>query len=150
MRHFNGLRKFGGQVMKIKRVKYAELSAKQKEIYNFQKLSGVLADYRFNCIKLHDDWLGADFLAYHKDENNTLRVQLKSRLCIYKKYSGKNLHIAFPYRNVWYLIPHDRLVEIVGEVTSWLHTNSWVEKGGYSSATLPKNLLENLSEYTLN
>ena len=30
--------------MKLQRVRYGELSAKQREIYNFQKLAGVLAD----------------------------------------------------------------------------------------------------------
>ena len=29
--------------MKLQRVKYEDLSAKQKEIYNFQKLAGLLA-----------------------------------------------------------------------------------------------------------
>lgn len=53
--------------MKFEHIKYNGLSGKQQEIYNFQKIAGVLADYRFNCIKLADDWRGADFLAYHKD-----------------------------------------------------------------------------------
>ena len=62
------------------------LNPKQKEIYNFQKIAAALADYGFNCIKLQDDWLGADFLAYHKDGSQTLRVQLKGRVTIDKKY----------------------------------------------------------------
>ena len=39
------------------------LNGKQKEIYNFQKSAALLADYGFNCIKLTDDWQGADCLA---------------------------------------------------------------------------------------
>ncbi|MED7788400.1 hypothetical protein [Francisella sp. 19X1-34] len=53
-----------------------------KKKFFFQKVSSLLADYGFNCIKLADDWQGADFLAYHKDVDNTLRVQLKSKLTI--------------------------------------------------------------------
>ena len=47
--------------MKFERIDYAELNAKQKEIYNFQKVAALLADFGFNCIKLADDWQGADF-----------------------------------------------------------------------------------------
>ena len=59
----------------LRRVVYQELTGKQKEIYNYQKVAAKLADYGFNCIKLDDDWMGADFLAYHKDGSLTLRVQ---------------------------------------------------------------------------
>ena len=44
--------------MKLQKVKYEELTAKQKEIFNFQKVAAQLADYGFNCIKLDDDWRG--------------------------------------------------------------------------------------------
>ena len=64
--------------MQFLKVEYNELSAKQKEIFNFQKVAAILADYGFNCIKPADDWQGADFLAYHKDEDETLKVQLKA------------------------------------------------------------------------
>lgn len=64
--------------MKLKKIKYSDLNARQKEIYNFQKVAAILADYGFNCIKLADDWQGADFLAYHKDGKETLRIQLKA------------------------------------------------------------------------
>lgn len=39
-------------------------------------MAAKLADYGFNCIKLADDCQGADFLAYHKDGEETLEVQL--------------------------------------------------------------------------
>ena len=47
--------------MKLQRINYNNLNAKQKEIFNFQKVAAILADYGFNCIKLSDDWQGADF-----------------------------------------------------------------------------------------
>ena len=135
--------------MKLQRINYADLNAKQKEIYNFQKIAGVLADYGFNCIKLDDDWQGADFLAYHKDESQTLRVQLKARLSIAKKYIAKDLYIAFPVDGIWYLLPHDQLVEIARAVTPWMVSQSWVERGGYSSGNPSKAMRERLKDFSL-
>jgi len=42
--------------------------------------------YNFYRIKLADDWRGADYPAYHADGVDTLRVQLKARISINKKY----------------------------------------------------------------
>jgi hypothetical protein len=123
------------------------LNGRQKELFNFQKIAATLADYGFNCIKLADDWLGADFLAYHIDGTTTLKVQLKSRLTIDKKYVGKDIWIAFPYKDYWYLVKHERLVEKVGLKTKWLLSSSWLNKdGGYHSASINKSLLEGLAE----
>ena len=138
--------------LRLQPIRYAELNAKQKEIYNFQKIAADLADYGFNCIKLQDDWQGADFLAYHKDGSQTLRVQLKGRVTIDKKYLGRDLHIAFPFRDgsrrVWYLVPHDELVEHIGEHTNWLNTPSW-KRGAYSSVSLNPQLRVALESYRL-
>ncbi len=121
--------------MRFEKIKYSELNSRQKEIFNFQKVAGILASYGFNCIKLADDWQGADFLAYHKDGINTLKVQLKARLTIDKKYLGKNLYIAFPVSRSkrWCLIEHNKLVKLVSENTNWLNSASWKEKGIYHS-----------------
>jgi hypothetical protein len=129
----------------LKKISYSELKAPQKEIYNFQKVSGLLADYGFNCIKLIDDWHGADFLAYHKD-GETLKVQLKGRLTIAKKYLGKALWMAFPTHGHWYLVEHDRLVEMVRASTNWLNTNAWKTEETYHSANPNPSLLRSLSE----
>jgi hypothetical protein len=135
--------------MKLIKIDYNTLNSRQKEIFNFQKISGLLADYGFNCIKLADDWQGADFLAYHKDGLDTMKIQLKSRLTIDKKYSGKELYVAFPFNSRWYLIEHDTLIEKVEQYTNWLNTDSWVKKGFYHSAAPSTLLMENLSEYKL-
>jgi hypothetical protein len=135
--------------MKLERIEYSDLNAKQKEVFNFQKVAGELADFGFNCIKLADDWQGADFLAYHKDGTNTLKVQLKSRLLIAKKYVGKELFMAFPIRVHWYLIEHERLIEIIGKTTSWLDSPSWQKEGLYSSGNPNSALLEALSPWKL-
>ncbi len=131
----------------FKKIAYKTLKGRQKELFNFQKIAATLADYGFNCIKLADDWLGADFLAYHIDGTTTLKVQLKSRLTIDKKYVGKDIWIAFPYKDHWYLIKHDGLVEKVGIGTRWLASSSWTKReGGYSSTSINKDLLESLAE----
>ncbi len=135
--------------MKLMRVDYADLSSKQKEVFNFQKVAGALADYGLNCIKLADDWQGADFLAYQKDGEQTLKVQLKARVTIDRKYLGKDLYMAFPHNGIWYLIHHDELVRIAGETTNWLRTPSWREHGGYSSANPNQEMLAGLSDFSL-
>ena len=133
----------------FKKVRYGNLNARQKELFNFQKIAATLADYGFNCIKLADDWQGADFLAYHLDGTTTLRVQLKSRLAIQKKYRNKNIWIAFPHKSQWYLIEHDQLVSKVGKTTNWLKSPSWRTAHGYSSSSVNQGLLERLAENKL-
>jgi len=128
--------------MALTKIEYESLNSKQREIYNFQKIAAVLADYGFNCMKLSDDWQGADFIAYHKDGNETLKIQLKARVSIDKKYLGKGLYVAFPLNGFWYMVEHDRLVEFVGERTNWLNTESWTQKGCYNSASPSRELME--------
>ncbi|HRQ90110.1 MAG TPA: hypothetical protein PLA50_15025 [Bacteroidia bacterium] len=135
--------------MPIQRIPYSELNSRQRENYNFQKLAAILADYGFNCIKLSDDWQGADFLAYHIDGINTLRVQLKGRMSIDRKYIGKNLHMAFPSCGDWYLIDHDHLVQIVSKHTNWLNTSSWIDNGIYNSDAPSKILRDALKEFRI-
>jgi hypothetical protein len=135
--------------MPLIHIQYQDLNARQREIFNFQKVAAILADYGFNCIKLADDWQGADFLAYHIDGNNTLRVQLKGRMSIERKYIGKNLFMAFPANQSWHLVEHDRLVEIVSEHSNWLNTHSWIERGIYNSAAPNRQLLGALKEFKL-
>ena len=134
--------------LNLKKVEYQNLNPKQQEIYNFQKVAAMLADYGFNCIKLADDWQGADFLAYHKNGSDTLRVQLKGRICINKKYIDKNLFIIFPVResekirhDSWYLIEHKKLISLIEEHTNWLDTSTWRNKGKYSAKKPNEQLL---------
>ena len=133
----------------LKRIDPQKLNGKQKEIYNFQKSAALLADFGFNCIKLSDDWEGADFLAHHFDGKPTLRVQLKSRLTIDRKYLGQELWMNFPSSGTWYLVPHDKLVETIGETTNWLNTSSWQENGSYSSANPSPRLLQQLHSFAV-
>ena len=135
--------------MRLERITYGDLNSKQKEIYNFQKVAALLADYGFNCIKLDDDWQGADFLAYHKDGATTLKVQLKTRAGISQKYVGKDLYLAFPADGRWYLLLHDELVSLAAETTSWLQSSSWIDKGEYSVAQPSRRMLKHLSDHAV-
>ena len=140
--------------LKLQQVNYDKLNSRQQEIYNFQKLAAVLVDYGFNCIKLSDDWQGADFLADHKDGQQTLRVQLKARLTISKKYIGKNLFIAFPvghvFKRTWYLVAHDELVNLLKKNTPYLDSKSWQKPNGeYSLSTHSPKLLDKLTPFKL-
>lgn len=130
-------------------IRYSELNARQKEVYNFHKVAAALAEYGFNCIRLSDDWQGADFLAYHKDGRDTLKVQLKSRLTIDKKYIGRDLYVVFPIKESWCLVSHDALVDLVRDLTNWLDTVSWKDKGIYHSDSPSAALLGKLKTHIL-
>ena len=93
----------------FRRIQYGRLNSRQQESYNFQKISGVLADYGFTTIRLSSDWKGADFIAQHRDDKTYLKVQLKGRLTLAKKYRKKDIWIGFPYGDSWYLVPHDEM-----------------------------------------
>ena len=133
---------------RFRRVAYKKLNSRQKESYNFHKLAAELADYGFTCMQLADDWEGADFLAVHYLGDSVLKVQLKGRLTIATKYVGKDLWIAFPHGGEWYMVEHERLVEIIGECTTFLESDSWA-KGWYSTASPSKVLLERLQTHRM-
>ena len=38
--------------MRLRKINYGDLSGRQKEAFNFQKVAGLLAEYGYNCIKL--------------------------------------------------------------------------------------------------
>jgi hypothetical protein len=97
--------------MKLQRIDYRELSSKAKENYNFHQVAALLAGFGFNSIRMTDDSMGADFLAPHIDGNTVLKVQLKSRLTVSKKYVGKEIWIAFPHNGDWFMFPHDEGME---------------------------------------
>ncbi|MYC30586.1 MAG: hypothetical protein F4X65_10955 [Chloroflexi bacterium] len=132
-------------------ISYSRLNAKQKEIYNFQKAAAVLADYGFDCIKLADDWGGADFLAYNKDREKTYKVQLKTRASVWKKYKNKDLWMLFQSpvsKGPWYMIHHDKLLELVRQNTTWLESEVW-EDGECLNRKPTKELRKALAPYII-
>ena len=135
---------------KFERVAYASLNSRQQEIYNFQKVSGLLAEYGFATLRLTDDWSGADFLAVHVNGETILRVQLKGRMTFEHKYRGKAIWICFRHKGVVYLYPHDDLLAVALAQTNIGNTESWKKPGGgYSFPSPPAALQEALSQFCL-
>lgn len=130
-------------------ISYERLNARQQENYNMLKLGAVIADYGFDLIRLSDDWQGADCIANHIDGSTFLKVQLKGRLTIDKKYLEKDLYIAFRNGRDWYLYPHDELIEKLFDADIALHTNSWIEKGHYSWPSLSTKIENIIAPYIL-
>ncbi|MCX7069488.1 MAG: hypothetical protein NTW01_00615 [Gammaproteobacteria bacterium] len=132
----------------FEQVRYEALNARQKESYNFQKLSGVLASYGFVTIRLSDDWNGADFLAQHIN-GSTLRVQLKGRLTFSCDYIGKDLWVAFRTGEQWFLFPHDEVLEQALLLTNIRNTEAWSSGRRYSFPVVPASLQGVLSAFRL-
>ena len=131
-------------------VSYKELNSRQQENYNFQKVAARLADYGFNCLRLSDDWQGADFIACHVDNETFLKVQLKGRLVIDKKYCGKDIFIAFFHGDDCYVYPHDEFLNYLtqqGRLGKRGSIKGWEEKGIRSWPEPPSWALELLSDY---
>ena len=133
--------------MKKELVDYFKLNSKQKELYNFQILTKILGNYGYLCTRLSADWSDADFVAQHYKTGQIYRIQQKSRLTIDKKYENNNLYIAFPYNGRWFIILHDKLVDIVSKTTDFLKSDSWIQKGKYSTDKPSKKLLDELVDY---
>ena len=133
----------------LERIAYGELNSRQKESYNFQKVSAVLADFGFTTIRLSDDWQNADFIAQHMDQVTFLKVQLKGRVTFAKKYEGKKIFIAFPRGGAWYLYPHDELLKKVLDSGIVGDSSSWREKGGYSFRGISRQMNVWLAKYQI-
>jgi hypothetical protein len=137
--------------LKLQKVDYEKLNARQKETYNFQKMSGRLADYGFTCILLSDDWKGADFLAYHFSKEIMLKVQLKGRLTFQGKYRGLDLHIGFRDGERYYLYPHDTLRHELHEA-GFVTPDSpvqWRENWNRTWNYVPKTIRPYLEKYEI-
>lgn len=134
--------------MQLAKIAYSDLNARQKENFNFQKVSAVLAEYGFVTFRLSDDWQGADFIALHVT-GEVLRVQLKSRLAFYRKYENKGLHVAFSDGEAWYLYPHDELLAKILQTTRIGSTLSWQKRDGYSFAGLSRPVRKLLEAYRI-
>lgn len=112
----------------------AALSSKDKEVYNYHHLTALLSEYGFGSDWVRNDSNGADFLAYHSESGDVLKVQLKGEgLHIAKKYEGKDIYMAclLPGER-WALIPHDELKVILQKlVPNAFSGQTWIEKGTY-------------------
>ena len=130
-------------------IPYEKLNSKQKEAYNLQKVSSILADLGFVTIRMSSDWGGADFIAQHLT-GVFLRVQLKSRLSFAKKYQGKDkeLYICFRDADRWYLYPHDEMLKLNLD-RRYIGKKFWDEHKDYSKPNPSKGQRQLLEPYEL-
>jgi hypothetical protein len=120
--------------MIFEKVSYGALNSKQKENYNFHKIASALADYGYDSMRLNNDWQGADFIAVKNDE--MLKVQLKGRFTVDKKYLGKKIYIAFIEDNIVKIYEHDEAVNMLPDNIK--QSDSWNIHGSYSWGKTPK------------
>lgn len=132
--------------MEFKKIRYEDLNARAQELYNFQKVSAVLADYGFSTMWLTNDWSGADFLAVHFDGDHYLKVQLKGRLTFDTKYKGKNIYVCFRCDDETYLYPHDQVLQ---QLEHRISDRKWQADGKWSSGRLTSQNKQLLSDYRL-
>ena len=116
------------------KIDYDSLNSKQKESFNYHKVASALADYGYDSMRLNNDWEGADFIAVKGDE--MIKVQLKGRFTVDKKYIGKDIFIAFIEDNIVKIYKHDDVVAMLPK--NILDSISWSEKGAYSWGQTPK------------
>jgi hypothetical protein len=126
----------------LSKVPYRKLNSRQREAHNFQKLSAALADYGYSTIRLQDDWQGADLIAQHHGGIDFLKIQLKSRLVLDKRYVGKDIYVAFPDKGAWYIYEHDALLAALTATGKITGTASWKTHGSYSWPGLPRSVLK--------
>ncbi len=141
---------FGQMTLALAKIDYHDLNSRQKENFNFMKLSALLADFGYTTMRLSDDWGGADFIAVHID-GSSLKVQLKGRLLIDSKYLGKGIYIAFrdgaPQDGTWYLYPHDEMLTLLSHAKGIDKTRAWMEAESYHYPRLSEDLLRLLKPY---
>jgi hypothetical protein len=135
--------------LNLKLIRYASLNARQKENYNYQKLSALLADYGFVTMRLSDDWKGADMIAQHIDGDTFLKIQLKGRLTFCMKYQNRGLYIAFRSGRDWYLYPHDEMLVKIDAIVKFRNSPSWEKYEEHSFAKLTKPLFQLLNPYQI-
>lgn len=154
------LKQLGVEIEELENVQGRGKKAKRTESLNYAEMSLKLQKYGLETMWVRDDWHGADMIAYHPDPSKgvCLWIQLKSRITIKRQYINKgNLCIAFKHTYTckktktettdWYLIPHNKLLEIVPE--SWQKSDSWVTRGIYHAASPSSEILPQLSSYKI-
>jgi len=137
----------------MEKINYTNLNSRQKELYNYHKISSILADYGFFTIKISDDWESADFIAMHCFTKDFIKVQLKGCLSFAKKYINKDLIICFQDRRTlsWYMYPHDEILEkLLNGLRDFSNTDSWKKEDGmYTFPSIPSKLFPILNQYKI-
>jgi len=115
-----------GKKLLLNKIDYKSLNSTQKANYNFQKISGSLAEYGFNCVKLDNLWEGANIIATHIDSKQILRIRHKGRFTVDHKYRDKNLFIFYVENGLNKLYYHDDAYKFAKHGEANL---TWKERG---------------------
>lgn len=117
-----------------RKIDYYNLNSKEKENHNYHKIAASLADYGYDSMRLNNDWDGADFIAIR--QNKILKIQLKGRFTIDKKYIGKDIFVSFFEEGKVKIYKHDEALKLIPENVKT--SKSWSEVGSYSWGKTPK------------
>ena len=130
----------------VKRENYLQMSNKEQEAYHAALLKSEIAIRGYVAVDTPTDKHAADLVAFRPENpsRTALWIQLKSRLTIDKRYTDKDLYIAFPEKpgnagTDWFIYPHDDFVDFCNEEGKWV-TNEWCwgVHGSYTSISIPK------------
>ena len=127
----------------------AETTAPSGMAYNISEARRALTQFGYSCSSPSRGTQDAQIVARVPRENMSINVRCPGRVAIQAKFLEKDIHVCFPARGGWYLVPHDDLVQIAGETTPWLDSHSWRDRGWYSSANPSKRMLARLAPYSL-
>jgi hypothetical protein len=126
----------------LTKVSYKDLNSKQKENYNYHKVASALAEYGYDSMRLNNDWEGADFISVKGDD--MIKIQLKGRFTLDKKYEKKELYIAFIEKGIIKIYLHDEALAIA--TSNITDSKSWTENGSYSINQTPKHYSQVIKE----
>ena len=126
----------------LNKVSYKDLNSKQKENYNYHKVASALAEYGYDSMRLNNDWEGADFISVKGDD--MIKIQLKGRFTLSKKYENKDLYIAFIEDGIIKLYLQDEALAIA--TSNITDSKSWLENGSYSMNQTPKHYSQVIKE----
>ena len=101
-----------------------------REVINRNTVVSLAMEQGFNAfLPVYDG--SVDFILYREADGLIRKVQLKGRWLTDRKYVGRDIWMAFPIDDDWYLMPHDTMVASA-EADDTTRTASWIEDGAYS------------------
>ena len=115
-----------------------------REVINRNIVISLALDQGFNAfLPVYDG--GVDFILYRESDRELRKVQLKSRWTIDRKYMNREIWVAFPIADDWYLMPHDEMYK-AGVADGITETASW-KKGSYSRPRLSAASISQCAPY---
>lgn len=119
-----------------------------REVINRNTVVSLALDQGFNAfLPVYDG--GVDFILYRESDGLVLKVQLKGRWMIDRKYLGRDIWMAFPIAGEWYVMPHDTMVAFA-EAEGVTKTASWIDGGAYSKPRPSKATIAACMPYRFN